>query len=69
VKIFDSSGQEEFDELRVINYKQADVFLVCFSVTSPSSLEHVKSLVGLLILHVTVNQTVTALYVVYHQDK
>jgi hypothetical protein len=46
VTFYDSSGQEEFDVLRVINYKQADVFLICFSVTSQSSLEHVKTLVG-----------------------
>lgn len=37
-----SSGQEDYDRLRPLSYPQTDVFLVCFSVVSPSSFENVK---------------------------
>ncbi|KAF0413261.1 Cell division control protein 42 [Gigaspora margarita] len=40
--LFDTAGQEDFDRLRPLSYPQTDVFLVCFSVTSPASLENVK---------------------------
>lgn len=38
----DWSGQEDYDRLRPLSYPQTDVFLVCFSVTSPASFENVK---------------------------
>lgn len=41
------SGQEDYDRLRPLSYPQTDVFLVCFSVVSPSSFENVKEKVGL----------------------
>ena len=34
--------QEEYDRLRTLAYPLTDVFLVCFSVASPSSLENVR---------------------------
>lgn len=37
-----SLGQEDYDRLRPLSYPQTDVFLVCFSVTSPASFENVK---------------------------
>jgi cell division control protein 42 len=37
-----SAGQEDYDRLRPLSYPQTDVFLVCFSVTSPASFENVK---------------------------
>lgn len=40
-------GQEDYDRLRPLSYPQTDVFLVCFSVVSPSSFENVKEKVGL----------------------
>ena len=36
------AGQEDYDRLRPLSYPQTDVFLVCFSVTSPASFENVK---------------------------
>uniref|UniRef100_A0A3Q3WPQ7 Uncharacterized protein n=1 Tax=Mola mola TaxID=94237 RepID=A0A3Q3WPQ7_MOLML len=36
-------GQEDYDRLRPLSYPQTDVFLVCFSVVSPSSFENVKN--------------------------
>lgn len=43
-------GQEDYDRLRPLSYPQTDVFLVCFSVVSPSSFENVKEKVSKLLL-------------------
>ena len=40
--LFDTAGQEDYDRLRPLSYPQTDVFLVCYSVVSPSSFENVK---------------------------
>ena len=47
--LFDTAGQEDYDRLRPLSYPQTDVFLVCFSVVSPSSYENVKEKVCLVI--------------------
>lgn len=46
-----SLGQEDYDRLRPLSYPQTDVFLVCFSVVSPSSFENVKEKVYDFILN------------------
>ncbi|KAF0379025.1 Cell division control protein 42 [Gigaspora margarita] len=40
--LWDTSGQEEYDRIRPLSYPDADVVLICFSVTSPASFENVK---------------------------
>eukprot|EP01108_Squamamoeba_japonica_P007193 TRINITY_DN5997_c0_g1_i6.p1 TRINITY_DN5997_c0_g1~~TRINITY_DN5997_c0_g1_i6.p1 ORF type:complete len:213 (-),score=75.88 TRINITY_DN5997_c0_g1_i6:100-699(-) len=40
--LWDTAGQEEYDRLRALCYPQTDVFLVCFSVVSPVTLENVR---------------------------
>ncbi|CAM1154502.1 Uncharacterised protein g11260 [Pycnogonum litorale] len=39
--LFNTAGQEDYDRLRPLSYQQTDVFLVCFSVVSPSLFENV----------------------------
>eukprot|EP01125_Pyxidicula_operculata_P007703 TRINITY_DN2608_c0_g1_i1.p1 TRINITY_DN2608_c0_g1~~TRINITY_DN2608_c0_g1_i1.p1 ORF type:complete len:320 (+),score=88.07 TRINITY_DN2608_c0_g1_i1:102-1061(+) len=40
--LWDTAGQPDFEKLRPISYKAADVFLLFFSVVNPTSLENVK---------------------------
>uniref|UniRef100_A0A0B6XYF3 Small monomeric GTPase n=1 Tax=Arion vulgaris TaxID=1028688 RepID=A0A0B6XYF3_9EUPU len=40
--LYDTAGQTEYDRLRPLAYTHTHVFIVCFSVISPSSLENVK---------------------------
>lgn len=41
--LWDTAGQEDFDQLRSLSFAETDVFLVCFSVISPSSFMNVKT--------------------------
>jgi small GTP-binding protein len=43
LSLWDTAGQEDYDRLRPLSYPGTDVFLVCFSVDSEESLQHVAS--------------------------
>jgi cell division control protein 42 len=42
LNMLDTPGEEKYDRLRPLNYTQTDVFIVCFSVASPTSFNNVK---------------------------
>jgi len=39
--LFDTAGQEEYDQLRILMYPDADVIVICYSIDSPDSLMNV----------------------------
>lgn len=41
VKLYDTAGQEEYDQLRQSFYKDADCFVVCFSVDNRTSYNNI----------------------------
>ena len=41
--LWDTAGQEEYDQLRPLSYSSAQIFLICFSVTSSVSYDNVIS--------------------------
>ena len=40
--LFDTAGQEDYDNLRHLCYPNTDVFLMCFSTVNPNSLANIK---------------------------
>ncbi|KAK0419038.1 hypothetical protein QR680_013917 [Steinernema hermaphroditum] len=43
VNLFDTAGQEDYAHLRRLSYPQTNVFLLCFSLIDPNSLERCRS--------------------------
>lgn len=43
VDVFDTAGSEDYDRLRPQSYKDADVFLLCFSLINRNTLKHIKT--------------------------
>jgi small GTP-binding protein len=44
LQLWDTAGQEDYKKLRPLSYPQTDVFILCFSVVSPTSLENVQNM-------------------------
>ena len=42
LNLFDTAGQEDYDRLRPLAYVDANIFLVCFSVVDPHTMENIE---------------------------
>eukprot|EP01084_Bolivina_argentea_P118475 210204_1 len=40
--LWDTAGQEQFDRLRILAYRNTDIFLLCFSVVSKTSFQNME---------------------------
>ena len=43
IQLWDTAGQEDYKKLRPLSYPQTDVFVICFSLVAPTSLENVET--------------------------
>ncbi|XP_026467352.1 ras-like GTP-binding protein RhoL [Ctenocephalides felis] len=43
LNVWDTSGQEDYDRLRPLSYPNTDCFLLCYSISSRDSFDHVHS--------------------------
>ena len=43
LELWDTAGQEDLENIRVLSYTGTDVFLICFSVIEPTSFQNVQS--------------------------
>ncbi|XP_030748743.1 rho-related GTP-binding protein RhoA-C-like [Sitophilus oryzae] len=42
LSIYDTAGEEDYDNLRPLSYPDTNVVLICYSIYSPTSLENVR---------------------------
>lgn len=61
LQLWDTAGQEDYDRIRPLSYPNTHVFIVCFSVTSISSIENAKSKWVPEIMYHTKNEAVILL--------
>lgn len=43
LQLWDTAGQRDFDKIRPLSYPDTDVFVICFSLVDPVSLENVET--------------------------
>jgi small GTP-binding protein len=44
LQLWDTAGQEEYRKIRPLSYPQTEVFIICFSLVSRTSLENVQTM-------------------------
>jgi Ras-related C3 botulinum toxin substrate 1 len=44
LQLCDTAGTDQYDRLRPLSYPQTDVVLICYSISSPASFEHVHQM-------------------------
>jgi small GTP-binding protein len=44
LQLWDTAGQEDYKKLRPLSYPQTDIFVICFSLVSSTSLENVQTM-------------------------
>lgn len=49
--MFCGTGQEDYNRLRPLSYRGADVFILAFSLISKASYENVSKKVGVLLIY------------------
>lgn len=49
--LWDTAGQEDYDRLRPLSYPDAHLFMICFAIDGPDSLDDVLEKVGSRILN------------------
>jgi GTPase SAR1 family protein len=42
LRFWDTAGQEDYDNLRLLSYKKAEMVIICYSIDSRTSLENVR---------------------------
>jgi Ras family protein A len=52
--LWDTSGSEDYDRLRPLSYPDSHVILICFSISSPDSLDNVQEKVRSKLLSASV---------------
>ena len=66
LNVVDTSGLDDYKEIRFQCYNGADVVLVWFNVTSPASYNNILSKVGVLLNHRNSHDIVKANYLLAH---
>jgi len=49
--LWDTAGSNEYNTLRPLSYPGTDVFIICFSISDPSSYENVRTKVSFFFAH------------------
>jgi small GTP-binding protein len=43
LQLWDTAGQEDLENIRVLSYTNTDIFLLCFAISEPTSFDNVQA--------------------------